>query len=902
MSGGFKNKSNTGGGGGSGLTPEEILLVQTIESTGYFYENNGQYKLYVTVGATDADYLFSDYASDDLAIQAAVDAVALTGETVFVKDDATFVNTVTILTWYTRITHIGNITLSGASGTAAYRFGDNSTVVRFCHITLKNIDGIDQDAGRNGIVFHNSSGNKVTLGYLKNCNVGLYFTSRRFDENIIEYITIQWCNWAAYCDTPAKLGEGNEFHGGSIFNCQVGCEVVNGALFGYMYWFGTMDNQALPGTFDIINNMAFSQGGSSIFLKYVRPEASTFMAKDLVFLSGDGRMAQVYGIESIKEIGASLSGGRGATYRHMFFNALGGLQYNALTADTEVFRLSRNGVTTLYVQPSTGLTVERDVYALRSLGVGTNAPLSGTATLLDSDLFLAHTSITGTALYGRTDGTDSYLNNMNNFATNGSTGNGRLIFTGQTGMKFKYGSVGSSGTEAMGITSAGDINIGATAPITGSLTITAKDLFIQHTDGGTSFHARSDGTDTYLNNMNNFVSNGSAGNGRFIITGQTGVILRYGSTGVSGTTGFVMDSNGDFQLGGAAVFTNGISALGKDIVLFKTALGTSAHIRTDGTDTYINNVNNFVSNGSTGNGRLIISGQTAVSIRYGSSGTAGLEGFNLNASGNIGLQTASQTANFQVAQPTAGIGTVSNSAGGTTVTGVGTQFLNTFRIGDTITINAETVVISAIASDTSMTVAAITGANSGVIYTLVGGNRVFAYGNGLVKSRAGSTASKMATIGGKIKEFFTDVGNVGTGEDDLYSYTTEANLFGVNGDTIEADFGGVFVSSATATRQIKLWFGGTAIFDTGALTLSLSSSWNIYGVIVRVSATVVRYTISLTTQGAALSAYTASGELTGLTLSGTNILKLTGESAGVGAATNDIVAKVGVVRWYPAAI
>ncbi len=55
--------------------------------------------------------------------------------------------------------------------------------------------------------------------------------------------------------------------------------------------------------------------------------------------------------------------------------------------------------------------------------------------------------------------------------------------------------------------------------------------------------------------------------------------------------------------------------------------------------------------------------------------------------------------------------------------------------------------------------------------------------------------------------------------------------------------------------------------------------------------------VSFTTEGAALAAYTAVGELTGLTLSGTNILKITGQAAGVGAASNDIVAKMGQVKW-----
>ncbi len=174
--------------------------------------------------------------------------------------------------------------------------------------------------------------------------------------------------------------------------------------------------------------------------------------------------------------------------------------------------------------------------------------------------------------------------------------------------------------------------------------------------------------------------------------------------------------------------------------------------------------------------------------------------------------------------------------------------------------------------------------------------------NNFTTSVIGSRSTKRAGVGGKIKDFFTDVGNVGTGEDDLYTYTTEASILGANGDSIEAVYGGVFVSSATATRQIRMYFGGTAIFDSGALTLSLSSAWNISVSITRVSSSVVRSTVSMTTEGAALAAYTQYTEVTGLTLSNTNILKITGEAAGVGAATDDIVAKVATVSWWPAAI
>jgi hypothetical protein len=163
------------------------------------------------------------------------------------------------------------------------------------------------------------------------------------------------------------------------------------------------------------------------------------------------------------------------------------------------------------------------------------------------------------------------------------------------------------------------------------------------------------------------------------------------------------------------------------------------------------------------------------------------------------------------------------------------------------------------------------------------------------------------TYGGKLGstgalfDHYTSVGNVTTSETDLYSDSIAADTLANNGDKLEAEYGGVFVSSGTATRQIKIYFGGTAIFDTGALTLSLSSAWTAYVTIIRVSSSVVRYMISLTTEGAALAAYTNVGELTGLTLSNANILKITGQAAGAGAATNDIVAKIGNVILISAA-
>jgi len=137
--------------------------------------------------------------------------------------------------------------------------------------------------------------------------------------------------------------------------------------------------------------------------------------------------------------------------------------------------------------------------------------------------------------------------------------------------------------------------------------------------------------------------------------------------------------------------------------------------------------------------------------------------------------------------------------------------------------------------------------------------------------------------------------------DTLYTDTIVASQLANNGEKLEIEYGGNFVSSGTATREIQVFFAGTSIFDTGTLTVSLAASWTCFVTLIRVSATVVRYMISLTTEGAALAAYTSVGELTGLILSNTNILKITGQAAGVGAAANDIVAKLGTIEWFPAA-
>jgi hypothetical protein len=109
----------------------------------------------------------------------------------------------------------------------------------------------------------------------------------------------------------------------------------------------------------------------------------------------------------------------------------------------------------------------------------------------------------------------------------------------------------------------------------------------------------------------------------------------------------------------------------------------------------------------------------------------------IQTGGSSGGSSAPATSTWT--SPTTVTGTVSNGAGGTAVTGVGTKFLTEFHPGDTITINAETQTIASIASDTAMTTSAWTGANSGATATRSAVANFFIYPNGNLQSGGSRT-------------------------------------------------------------------------------------------------------------------------------------------------------------------
>lgn len=164
-----------------------------------------------------------------------------------------------------------------------------------------------------------------------------------------------------------------------------------------------------------------------------------------------------------------------------------------------------------------------------------------------------------------------------------------------------------------------------------------------------------------------------------------------------------------------------------------------------------------------------------------------------------------------------------------------------------------------------------------------------------------NVSSTRFSLGGILFDHIADAGNSGTNETDLYLDSTTANTLNGNGDKILAEYGGTFVNS-TSTKEIKVYFASTTIFDTGALTIAAGAdSWGVHVLVQRESSTVVRCTVTATTTGGSTGAYATYTRITGLDFTAINLLKISGQAAGVGAATNDVLAKHGYIEFKPSA-
>lgn len=143
--------------------------------------------------------------------------------------------------------------------------------------------------------------------------------------------------------------------------------------------------------------------------------------------------------------------------------------------------------------------------------------------------------------------------------------------------------------------------------------------------------------------------------------------------------------------------------------------------------------------------------------------------------------------------------------------------------------------------------------------------------------------------------YLTDVNNSGTTETDLYNTTVAANKLLNNGQSIHF-IGTVFESDITATTQIRIYFAGTEIANTGGISISATGYLRIVGEIIRTTSTTARASFKVEGNGLATD-YVNEFDLTSLDFTTGNVFKVTGTAGGASGGSNDITAKLGKLTF-----
>lgn len=172
-----------------------------------------------------------------------------------------------------------------------------------------------------------------------------------------------------------------------------------------------------------------------------------------------------------------------------------------------------------------------------------------------------------------------------------------------------------------------------------------------------------------------------------------------------------------------------------------------------------------------------------------------------------------------------------------------------------------------------------------------------------------SAGASLGNVGGCIFDDFADASTTHTDGtfDVLSTHTTVANTLAVNGDKIEFDATLVVVGHAISTDQVQVTFGGITIFDSTARNYAVGATINIRGRIIRATATTCRATVEFFPAGSATIlgfeqiTYTAEATLTGMTLTGTNILAIQVAATGTNSASGDVKLTMCSVDLIPAA-
>lgn len=158
--------------------------------------------------------------------------------------------------------------------------------------------------------------------------------------------------------------------------------------------------------------------------------------------------------------------------------------------------------------------------------------------------------------------------------------------------------------------------------------------------------------------------------------------------------------------------------------------------------------------------------------------------------------------------------------------------------------------------------------------------------------------------GGIIASYKSD-SIVGGAETDIYSTTIGQTILSSNENRLRVEYEGQFVTNGTESVQLKAYFAGNVIWDSGSVVISGSPSiittWKVVVDIVRTSTVAVRCTTTFVTSSALGFNYGTYTSLTGLSsvLLSPITINLTGTSTGTGSGSGDIIGRMGNIVFTP---
>lgn len=126
---------------------------------------------------------------------------------------------------------------------------------------------------------------------------------------------------------------------------------------------------------------------------------------------------------------------------------------------------------------------------------------------------------------------------------------------------------------------------------------------------------------------------------------------------------------------------------------------------------------------------------------------------------------------------------------------------------------------------------------------------------------------------------FATVGNVGTGDDVLFTYSVPAATLGSDGEVLRIEAVGQFAASAN-NKRVRVKFGATTVFDSAALAVTAAMGWTVTTKIIRTAGTTQRASTVFTYDTFIITQYATAAE----TLSGAITTTVNGEAT----SNNDV--------------